>query len=233
MPIKSMQGRGAPKAAVTCDQCGRTEVVPCDYTRDRPVAGQVLRKMQGQGWQVRKGKHLCPTCAARQRAASANTSKEDQMAQAEMRQPSREQKRDIIDALHAAYDVKAGRYDGGYTDKRVAEEIRNGILPGWVSEIREDLFGPDGGNQELVDLTKEIQDWKGNEDSFFARVSAVEKQLKSLRKDLHALSAREAALFNDLKKLQDDGQKLDTVYAKISARVDAVKAAVGPKAAKA
>ena len=73
-----------------------------------------------------------------------------------LRQPSQEQRGDIIEALVATYDRKATRYTGADTDKTVAEAVGTWCLPGWVTEIRERDFGPTGGNEEIEAIRAEI-----------------------------------------------------------------------------
>lgn len=201
--IRAIHGQGANRATACCDTCGREEVVTCNYTRLpgggwQADAGQVHRKMTGRGWALVKGKLLCPTCDAHRRALSAQPAIEIQNGEVSMtrkvqsgaaaeplRQPSQDQRGDIIEMLVVSYDRKAKRYKGKDTDKTVAEAIGGGCLPGWVTEIRERDFGPAGGNEELDGIR------------------------------------------NDLGKVRED---LMARLCAIDARIDAVCAAVGPKA---
>ena len=123
----------------------------------------------------------------------------------EIRQPTREQKRQIIDMLTSTYDVKAERYTGAETDITIADAVGGGCMFGWVAAIREDMFGPDGGNEEREALMAEITQWRDNADKLAA--------------DMH-LTLRE---FNDARAKVADLQK----------RVDAVVKAAGPKVARA
>ncbi|WP_147405737.1 hypothetical protein [Cereibacter sphaeroides] len=77
-------------------------------------------------------------------------------ALAPLRQPTREQKREIVAMLDMAYDTAAGRYRGADTDKTIAETIGPNIMPGWVAEIREDLYGPAGENDEMQAIREEL-----------------------------------------------------------------------------
>ncbi len=51
--------------------------------------------------------------------------------------------------LVITYDGDAKRYKGTDTDKTIADALGNGVMPGWVAEIREQNFGPAGGNEEI------------------------------------------------------------------------------------
>jgi len=68
----------------------------------------------------------------------------------ELRHPTRAQKREIMDLLETCYDTEQERYRQGDTDDTVAEVLK--VMPGWVEQIREEFFGPDGGNENIEDL---------------------------------------------------------------------------------
>lgn len=120
------------------------------------------------------------------------------------RQPTRDQKRLIVAALEDAYDTKNQRYKGNETDKGIADMLEDGIMAGWVSAVREDMFGPDG-NEELGDLAAEIEACKQRVDLTLVEIG-------------HALAETDAVRA-EIKKLQD--------------RLNRVVAAIGPKAEKA
>lgn len=65
---------GAPLVRCICDGCGREEVVTCDYEHGPgnvwvPKEGQAVRKMIGRGWSHVKARLLCPACEAARRAS--------------------------------------------------------------------------------------------------------------------------------------------------------------------
>lgn len=186
---------GAPRVTVTCDECGRQEVIPCGYEKSRghdyaPNVGQVNAKMMGKGWAVIKGDHHCPSCEAKRKAAAA--AKKEATVQdtnvAPIRQPDGKQKRLIVMALEDAYDDAAKRYKGKATDRSVAEDIGGGIMPGWVASIREELFGP-AGNEEAETIRAEIAKAK-DETRRLIETFAAEQNKK-----LDALTARLDALY--------------------------------------
>lgn len=71
---------------------------------------------------------------------------------------TREQKREIMLMLQQVYDTEKQRYKGEETDKTVAHVL--GIERwGWVSKIREELFGPAGneaGDKLLAEVKEKI-----------------------------------------------------------------------------
>lgn len=208
--IEPVNGKGANRAKVTCDGCGRSETMSCDYLRRSdgvgPNVGQLHKRLVAQNWDVRKTILRCPTCAARKRAMSHQEKREDTVQVKEtvedstnnLPEPTPKQERLIILAIENAWDDQNKRYRGGQTDKTVAEELAGGIRAGWVAELRNRYFGPDGGNDELAAIRAEIEKF----DAEFA------KRLSTLRVDYVSKMAA------------------------FSKRLDAVCEAVGPKAGK-
>lgn len=98
-------------------------------------------------------------------------------ALAPLRQPTREQKREIIAMLDMAYDTASGRYRGAETDKTIAGAIGAGIMPGWVAEIREDLYGPAGENDEMQAVREALAKLKAETD---ATIASLVKRLDAV-----------------------------------------------------
>ena len=121
-----------------------------------------------------------------------------------LRQPSRDQKRLIVAMLEDAYDTQKQRYKGTETDKNIAETLADGIMPGWVAAIREDMFGPDG-NEEMTDLAGEVAKWMKKADNALATANQAISEFVAARA-----------------KVKEIGQRLDKIVA-----------AIGPKAEKA
>lgn len=178
--------------------------------------GAVSRRLQAMGW-VESGKRLrCKACEAKRKQTTDATTiaagsakgadmKPEQTNVTQLREPSQKQKRLIIMALEDDYDDAAKRYKGNKTDKTLADDLGDGILFGWVARIREDLFGPDGANDEI---------------------EAVEAAIKKL-------SVEAADLGRAVTLLQATSVKLTNEQAALAKRIIAIKSAVGPRAASA
>jgi hypothetical protein len=208
--IAAIKGKGVPRVKVTCDECQREEVVACDYTRQSggdwlPNEGQARTKMQGRGWTDVKGMLRCASCEAKRKSDAALKAGQAELKQAKqaatvtpLREPTREQKREIVQMLEVAYDTEAQRYRGTDTDKTVAEALGGGVMPGWVADIREDLFGPDGGNDEMTALLSEVRDAKARmeKDATDARrcVETAQAALAKITEGVDCLSAYERRL---------------------------------------
>lgn len=129
-----------------------------------------------------------------------------------LRQPTREQKRQIMSLLEVSYDTDAGRYKGTDTDNTIAETIGGGVMPGWVAEVREEFFGPDGGNGEMDGLLADMRAW----------VKARETEKHNAKVHIEQAEA--------ILRTVDDRMAEVAGFAK---RVEAIQKAVGPKAGRA
>lgn len=175
MTAKTIRGlSGGERFLITCDACCAeisfdvrkplgTIARRTEYTSGRAFA----KAARSKGWTYAevngRWQHFCPRCTKRQRGADPKpkpieekTMVQKTEAKQALRQPSQEQRGDIIEMLVLTYDRKAKRYKGADTDKTVAEAVGTWCLPGWVTEIRERDFGPAGGNEEIEAIRAEI-----------------------------------------------------------------------------
>lgn len=185
---------GGPKAVAKCDDCGHAQYERCDYERRQdgswhPNEGQIIHRLTKHGWSNVKGTLRCMACTLKRKA-------EKPMPEnvTPLRQPTREQKRQIIELLTEVYDTAAERYKGADSDVTVADAVGGGCMFGWVAEIREELFGPDGRNEELEALRADIAVWMETADKLatkaHAAVSAFERErdrVSEFQKRLDAL----------------------------------------------
>lgn len=169
--------------------------------------GMVNKILVDRGWNVGPRGILCPACVSKKREVKPMTNNVQPL-----REPTREQKRQIVAMLESSYDIEKGRYKGAETDLTVAEVIGGGVMFGWVAQVREDMFGPDGGNDEMGKIEVDLKQWHAD----MVKVSA---EVHSALNDM-TVKLRE---FNDHKGKAADFLK----------RIEAIKVAVGPKAARA
>jgi hypothetical protein len=164
--------------------------------------GQAHVKLQSLGWSLVKKKLRCPKCEEKRKAENTKpkwlhdaekTHSSDEVIMEKtstitpMRKATPAQRREIHQHLLSFYDTKAGRYQDKATDQTIAEMIGGGCMSGWVAEIREADYGPDGGNAEF---------------------DAIRAEFEACKKDV------------------------DARLATLQRRIDAMKSAVGPRAAK-
>jgi rubredoxin len=77
-PVRS--DKGQPRANCICDKCAREEVIPCNHERRRGLPdavnqGQVIKKLTQGGWSFVKNKLRCPMCEAKRKSYEAEKSK--------------------------------------------------------------------------------------------------------------------------------------------------------------
>lgn len=186
MSIDAVNWKGVNRAKLTCDGCGRSEPVTCDYERISgnkwvPNIGQVRKKAVGMGWAEVKGKDYCMTCETNRKVV--NMSEAKQKVEPARKMTPRD-KRQIIATLEDCYDDDAKCYTQGDTDNTLAEAL--GVMPGWVAEIREELFGPDGGNEDMTALQEEFGKVSAEWRSLLEALDAAEKETKRIRAEMGA-----------------------------------------------
>lgn len=190
--------QGGSRAKAICDDCGTATEFSCRHERRKEAdpstvaQGQAIKTVTGMGWSYLKGKLRCPACEANRKAASQ---KEDppEAAPAAPREPTRQQRREIIDMLTEVYDTEAERYRQGDTDETVADVL--GVMPGWVAQIREEFFGEDGGNSDIDALVAEI-------DGFREHLAEVIRNYTYALEQVRAAAGKADAMAEQLAKIK-------------------------------
>lgn len=223
MKIEAVFGHnGTPLARAHCDGCADTIECHARHARtngEKSVdrVSSVIRSLSRHGWAEVRRKLLCAKCMgksdqkeAKKDVTDMNENRAEEIGnQDSPRQPTREQKRNIMAMLEVAYDVKAGTYLGTDTDKTVADSIGGGVMFGWVAQIREEFFGPNGGNEEINDLKASYEAMHKDTMDVIAKVHNLRIGLTEAEKSLQSFRERAAAA---------------------ASRLDAIARAVGPKA---
>lgn len=195
MAIESIpQGKGTPRAKVICDDCGREEVVACAYTRSdrhisQPNASQARAKVIKLGWAYVKGCLRCSACESKRKVIPMKKVIEQQ-------EPTKKQRLEIISMLMEVYDLENECYLSGDTDSTVADVLN--VRPGWVSQIREAEFGPDGGNEDIESLKTSLgeleREIKADSQSLRKIVDQAGQSLEKAEKRLAQVSAMRVEL---------------------------------------
>jgi hypothetical protein len=191
--------------------------------------GMVNKSLIDRGWSVSPRGVTCPQCKQAKKTPqpikefAAMAANVHPIAQpglgsvTELRTPTREQKRQIIDMLTAVYDTKASRYTGAETDLTVAEAIGGGILFGWVGQQREDLFGPAGGNAEMETLRDDLLKLV---DTYGTQLARVNAQITEATRILDVLRVDRGELAKVVERV-----------AAMSTKLERICKSVGPKGA--
>lgn len=181
---------GSPKAIAKCDECGHAQYETCDYERRpdgswRPNEGQIIHRLTKHGWTNVKGVLRCMACTLKRKAEKPVTENVTPL-----RQPTREQKRQIIELLGEVYDTEAERYRAAESDVTVADAVGGGCMFGWVAEIREELFGPDGRNEELEALQADLAAWRDAADTLSTKAHSAVKAFDKEREKVAEFQRR-------------------------------------------
>lgn len=127
----------------------------------------IHKKWQEHGWFVdkRRDHDICPQCLEKEKVrnkvvemtpknnAAANLNKAP-VAEG-YREPSREERRIIHDALAEVYRKDGKGYENGHSDQTVASDL--GIPRKWVEEVRSLLFGDNAGNEDVAGAVAEFE----------------------------------------------------------------------------
>lgn len=188
MSVKPIeQSSGVPRARVICDDCGREEVVTCDYNRRAggnwsPNDAQARKKVIAHGWAEVKGKLRCPSCEANRKVVNmADRKPAEESAPPE---PTPKERREIIKLLEDVIDDEAKRYVSGESDETVADAL--GVRPGWVAQLREEFFDASGDSndmEEVLERARAMLDEEAEQKKIIAAYSIEQrKREEALRK---------------------------------------------------
>lgn len=153
--------------------------------KENRIAG---RKFSDMGWSVdmHKGKHFCPECHAQP------ATKEPIMAPSTVvpmpRQMSREDRRIVFEKLNEVYiDDKQG-YASPWTDEKVSTDL--GVPRAWVTNVREEMFGPVGSNSDIDKFLSEISELRDEWRHQAVLATGVANVQKSLLEKMELLTKR-------------------------------------------
>jgi uncharacterized Zn finger protein (UPF0148 family) len=154
------------------------------------------------GWAFVKGTLRCPTCESKRKVVPMTKPKLEAP-----KEPTRAQKREIMDLLGTVYDSDAERYKQGDTDDSVAGVL--GVMPGWVAQLREEFFGPAAGNADMDDLLAKLEAMEGEMKgiagdcrSIIADCDAFKQAATAAMKSNERKLAEVATLKTDLEKIR-------------------------------
>jgi len=130
---------------------------------------QAARWFRDKGWLVGGGFRAdrCPDHAFRKAKSNGHAEElkpepapepepvaEPHVIPQEVIPPSRTEKRIVHVKLEETYVDEVTGYKVGWTDQKIADDL--GVPVEWVTVIREDSFGPDKHEEDVIDLYKEV-----------------------------------------------------------------------------
>jgi hypothetical protein len=102
--------------------------------------------------------------------------------------PTPKQSYEIFEMLQVVYDRKNQRYSKSETDQSVAAAL-NMERWGWVTQVREQFFGPAGNEEDQV-WVKGLEDWLKKTDGQVEEIQIALASLETSRKEAKALLSK-------------------------------------------
>lgn len=191
-------GRRVHAWRATC-VCGVSQDFPWTGGRTRSPPEMIAKKLIALGWDIgsTSRRDLCPACVAAQRVKPVpivQPKEEVPMAPAPAtpppppppiivpatpREPTREDRRRVLDALEEHWSHAGGCYAKSFTDKSLAEKLNVPRI--WVTAIREEFFGAES-NEAAVEHAKTLS-------TLCAKAKVLEDRALTLAADAEALRA--------------------------------------------
>jgi hypothetical protein len=206
------EGRRQRGVIVTCGHCGVSKPLPVNafqgFTNDNGVAESkfIEKKLTQLGWLVgtKPKQHRCPGCYSAIKAQQKRKSqekgenvvavlKQEPVKADAPREMSREERRIIFEKLNEVYVSEAIGYAPGYTDAKVSTEL--GVPRAWVKGLRDEMFGPEGTNEEIRATVSDAQTLLNDikvvantvqepMKALLAKAEHIEKRLAQIQQDL-------------------------------------------------
>lgn len=145
---------------LTCSECGRVDSINITVGRN-PMPDQAIhKKWQEKGWEVsrRHDADVCPACQAEKKQKNKPEGKIIPMnvvgKALPPNQPSRGDKRAILDLLGEVYQDDGKGYVPGWSDQKVSVDL--GVPRKWIEDIRTEFFGDNAANDDVQGFLKEF-----------------------------------------------------------------------------
>lgn len=127
-----------------------------------------------------------PPVAAPEPTIATHIAKEEPVQAEQPRQPTRDDRRKIMDALEEHYDHERGMYVGSFSDEAVAAKLK--MPRAWVSEERERYFGPDT-NEAAAREDAKVAELEKRITAAIDRAMIAAGECEALMRELKALRA--------------------------------------------
>ena len=212
MAITATYQNNKEQASCVCDMCSTEIFINCMHGPKPTTPNKrgnatkpkdeiknsktVIQQLSKQGWKIYQKEVVCGTCFEKRGKEKKLNIKKSTVEP--IRQPTRNQKREITLLLNDVYDVDKQHYKQAETDHTVAETLGDGILWGWVSQIREDVFGPDGNEADMLTVG-EAKLWMARADE---HITSFEEQIANLQRTLVNIQAVRKDVNDLLEKMQ-------------------------------
>jgi hypothetical protein len=159
--------RPQPAYLIECSKCGETEKVTTSTNGKTMAPEGIAAKFRNIGWIVgsRHSHDICPKCQTKResRYAPFTIKKQAELPVSEVtatidapREMSKADRRVILAKIEDVYLDETSGYRSGWSDQKVADDL--GVPRAWVKMLREENFGSEGANEEVVKLLGEAKE---------------------------------------------------------------------------
>ena len=208
--ICSVQVAGQSKrgARTICGHCKETAVTAVNTLKDGAADDDderlekiITGKFEKLGWKIGKqrSKHRCPKCftAIKISAVRKSNMKHDLLSTTKLSLPvtpkgngteplprtmTRDERRIIFEKINEVYVGEKVGYSDSWDDEKVSKDL--GVPRAWVSNIREDMFGPDVNEA----TQKQLEELKGFSEELAAILITVQALSAKIQQFERALS---------------------------------------------
>ena len=185
-----------------CD-CGfREEVV--DSTAGGMPPPLICSKFEQRGWDVgkRPGQDTCRSCKLKainekatrrdelkKEAAIATVNEAPKPTAEPPRDPTREEKRRILESLEEHYLSDKGCYSKSFSDDAVSKRLN--VPRAWVGRLRDEFYGPDVSEDSIREASERV-----------TRLDGLEKRARDLEEKGMALASAGEALRAEVARMR-------------------------------
>jgi hypothetical protein len=194
-------GRRVSAQIVHCHLCTNTSEIRSGNQIGGLPDTVIAKKMKQRGWVEWRHHLICPDCQAAARAVRpAIHTPEPEPKEIEMAEPirledlptaitpDRTMKRRIVDLIGDNWDDPKGRYIGDASDESLSRELK--CPRKWVTDIRVDIYGDNGGNEEIEAVKRDLEARIADIDKLVENAMKLAAQYEQSGKDLRELKRR-------------------------------------------
>lgn len=148
-----------PAVIACCSQCGHTEKISANNHSGSLPFEAAANRFRNNGWFIssKDGRDVCPKCLEKEKKKPKESNVVELAIKAEPpRQMTKEDRRLIFAKIDEVYLDESKGYSSGWSDKKVASDL--GVPHAWVKTIREENFGTEGSNEELISLLADARE---------------------------------------------------------------------------
>lgn len=175
-----------------CSAPGCSEVKDTPITTKRRPPEQLAKMASRCGWTIdlKRGKHLCPTCTNGGRMKKPNTT--ELKVSSKPREMTRADRRRIFREIDDSYDEAGNAYVLDVTDQSIADKLK--VPRAWVAQVREESFGPAGPDPAILKIESALKDLQSRQAKvesdamqLFERATKIGEQAEALAAELKEL----------------------------------------------